>query len=668
MPGEMSTTGMPGLGATADPLADAATVGVTGVATAAGTGTVATATATGTATRTPSTVVHRKLDAGDQFGPRYHVMKILGIGGMGAVYQAWDEELGMAVALKVIRPEYADRGGAESERRFKRELVLARQVTHKNVIRIHDLGEVEGVKYISMPFVDGSDLSTVIRERNKLPVPEALKIGRQIAAGLNAAHDVGVVHRDLKPANILMGGDQALITDFGIAHSLSGPAEAGIVGTLRYMAPEQARGKPMDHRADIYAVGLILHEMLTGQRWSGHAAIEALTQTLDDPTGEIPADAKAVTALAFSNEIPEALVAVLRKCLAFERDDRYNSAAELALDLDYIDDLGHALPKPVFYTLPARLPWIGGWQVARGTAIALLALLGAVPITGVAAYYVTIINAPLPVELAPVSVVIADFTNTTGDASLNGVIEQALGIALEGAPFITAMPRVDAQRLVTQITDGASVDIANARIVAQREGINVVLAGTISPDRGGYRLTLNSIDPVPGTTLASYTAVAANRDGLLSAVADLASSLRTALGDTTDESARAADRETFTSSSLEAASLYSQAQALMAGGKWEDTIPLYERATTIDPQFGRAYSAWAAALFYLGRTDESEALYKKAFAASDRMTKREKYRVMRNYYLTVTQAYDQAIENYKNLVDEYPADQAGHANLAIAYL
>ena len=159
LPGELSTTGLPRL----DPAAR-------------------TATAAGIVTRKPSTVAHRRLEAGDTFGPRYHVMKILGMGGMGAVYQAWDEELGMAVALKVIRPEYADRGGEDSERRFKRELVLARQVTHKNVIRIHDLGEVDGVKYISMPFVDGSDLATVIRKRGKLPVPEALHIGRQIAA------------------------------------------------------------------------------------------------------------------------------------------------------------------------------------------------------------------------------------------------------------------------------------------------------------------------------------------------------------------------------------------------------------------------------------------------------------------------------------------------------
>ena len=131
------------------------------------------------------------------------------------------------------------------------------------------------------------------------------------------------------------------------------------------MAPEQARGKPVDHRADIYAVGLILYEMLTGHRWTAHVAIEALTQTLDQPTAEIPIETRATGTLTFGEQIAEAVAAVLRKCLAFDRGDRYASAAELSLDLEYLDDHGNALPRPVFYTLPARLPWIGGWRLGQ---------------------------------------------------------------------------------------------------------------------------------------------------------------------------------------------------------------------------------------------------------------------------------------------------------------
>jgi len=184
---------------------------------------------------------------GYAFGGRYRIIRLIGAGGMGAVYQAWDEELSVAVAIKIIRPEVlADaRTSADLERRFKRELLLARQVTHKNVVRIHDLGEVEGIKYITMPFIPGSDLATILRKREKLPVSETLPLAKQIVAGLQAAHDAGVVHRDLKPANIMVEEGRALIMDFGIARSTSeggGTMAGAVVGTLEYMAPEQAMG------------------------------------------------------------------------------------------------------------------------------------------------------------------------------------------------------------------------------------------------------------------------------------------------------------------------------------------------------------------------------------------------------------------------------------------
>src|SRR4051795_2892420 len=169
------------------------------------------------------------LQPGAAFGTRYRILRVLGAGGMGVVYQAWDDALGVAVALKVIRPEvledpYAAR---DVERRFKRELVLARQVTHKNVVRIHDLGEINGIKYITMPYVEGSDLATTLRHAGQLTPSRALRIARGIVAGLVAAHKAGVVHRDLKPANIMIDSDgEAVIMDFGIARSTSGPVPA----------------------------------------------------------------------------------------------------------------------------------------------------------------------------------------------------------------------------------------------------------------------------------------------------------------------------------------------------------------------------------------------------------------------------------------------------------
>src|SRR5438093_92727 len=195
------------------------------------------------------------LAPGAPFGTRYRILRELGAGGMGVVYQAWDSALGVAVALKVIRPEvssdpYAAR---EVERRFKRELLLARQVTHRHVVRIHDLGEIDGIKYITMPYIQGTTLAAILRREGRLSVGRAVTIAREVAAGMQAAHDVGVVHRDLKPANVMIDADgHAVITDFGIARSMAGSqamtAVAAVVGTIEYMAPEQARAETVDHR------------------------------------------------------------------------------------------------------------------------------------------------------------------------------------------------------------------------------------------------------------------------------------------------------------------------------------------------------------------------------------------------------------------------------------
>ncbi len=227
---------------------------------------------------------------GQDLGERYHIIKLLGAGGMGAVYQAWDGELGVAVALKTVRPEVAaDPETARMlEQRFKQELLLARKVTHKNIVRVHDIGEVDGVKYITMPFVEGEDLATILKRDGKLSAERVMTIARSVASGLGAAHLAGVVHRDLKPANIMVDEEgEGLVMDFGVARSTAGPPAGGaagtfpagamraasaaqtmagsVVGTVEYMAPEQARAEPVDQRADIYAFGLILYDLLLGR-------------------------------------------------------------------------------------------------------------------------------------------------------------------------------------------------------------------------------------------------------------------------------------------------------------------------------------------------------------------------------------------------------------------
>ena len=264
-----------------------------------------------TAPTAPRRATFSILQPGQQFGTRYRIIKLKGSGGMGAVYHAWDAELSVPVALKVIRPDTLTDPivAADIERRFKRELLLAREVTHRNVVRIHDLGDIDGTKYLSMSYVEGQDLATILRLEGKLTVERALMIARQVSEGLEAAHAAKVIHRDLKPANVLMTGERALITDFGIARfgATSPPAASepqdiapavdlsrandftidgtiGIAGTIEYMAPEQARAEAVDERADIYAFGLMLYDMLVGpHRHSGETSLTELAKRMHAP-------------------------------------------------------------------------------------------------------------------------------------------------------------------------------------------------------------------------------------------------------------------------------------------------------------------------------------------------------------------------------------------------
>jgi eukaryotic-like serine/threonine-protein kinase len=601
---------------------------------------------------------HRQLlSSGDRFGPRYTILKLLGVGGMGAVYQARDSELAVAVALKVIRPPDG-RVTADLERRFVRELVLARQVTHKNVIRIHDLGEVDGTKYISMPFVEGADLAKVLHTRGALPIAETLRLVRQVADGLSAAHEAGVIHRDLKPGNILVNEEFAIITDFGIANSVTNAAEDEVIGTARYMAPEQARGEGVSHRADIYAFGLILFQMLAGRCWNADIFTEEI----------LAGSREAFREYTPRSDWPNGINRVLSRCLAIDPLKRYGSGAMLVDDLSTLDASGHIVARPSFFQVPSSWPVIGGRLLARGTAIASIALLLAVPVVGGVAYVTSArVTRNALIQPERKSILVADIANRTGDPIFDGIAEPVLTEALERASFIDSYPRRDAKALVTQIARGEPLDTAHARVIAQREGINAVLGGSITKQGSGYRVAIDVIDPISGTVLSSRTATARGRDDVLRIVGDVGDSLRSALGDTAPESAQLSGRETFTASSLEAARAYSEGQDLLNASQYAASVPKFEKAVMLDPRFGRAFASWAVAASALGQRGEAERLYKQAFSVTDRMSERERLRTYGTYYLTVAQAYEEAVTNYTKLVELYPADRAAHGDLAVAY-
>ena len=621
------------------------------------------------------------LRPGQQFGPRYRIIKLKGAGGMGAVYHAWDNELSVSVALKVIRPDTLTdpAAAAEIERRFKRELLLAREVTHRNVVRIHDLGDIDGTKYLSMSYVEGEDLATVLRREGKLSVARALMITRQVAEGLEAAHAAKVIHRDLKPANVLMAGDHALITDFGIARSggparpaaqapqFAEPADAsaatvgipalptsgdvpidgtiGVAGTIEYMAPEQARGESVDERADIYSFGLMLYDMLVGpyRHRSDTSLIELQHRMITPP----------VPIREVVPDIPEPVERIIMRCVEPAREKRYQKMPELTAALNALDDAG--FEKPIAPTTTRR-------QLIAWTATAAIVALA---VAGIA-WWLTPPPAA-PVERPPTSVLIADFENRTGDEVFGGALEQGLSVSIEGASFINSYPRPNALRLAAANGLGTTLNEGTARLLARREGIGVVLAGAIDRYRSGYNVSVKAIDPAADTEIATFTAGADNKDAVLNAVSELAGRVREQLGDTTLTGGKIAAAETFTAASLDAVREYALAQDLAANGRNADAVLHYERAIQFDPNFGRAYSGWASSGRRLGRAQEAEAMWQKALTLMDRMTEREKFRTLGTYYLGVSRNYDKAIENYTEVLRRWPADSVATTNLAYAY-
>jgi len=638
----IDTTGLP-IGATFEP-------GTTAAPHAVGSHTEAGATraidpsraATGI---TPSEAAIGPLTIGHAFGPRYHIIRVLGAGGMGAVYQAWDSELNVAVALKVIRGDKR-KISAEDEKRFKNELLMARQVTHKHVLRIHDLGTIDGIKYITMPYVEGDDLASVLRRSGKMPIATALRYARQIASGLEAAHDAGVVHRDLKPANIMIGvDDNAQIMDFGISASTDQTAGGGVVGTLEYMAPEQAMGSDVDARADIYAFGLILYEMLTGPRRStaatAHDRIEAMKQRITKGLPPIK---------SIDDSIPGPVADVVTRCLQHQPDLRYQTTTELVADLARLDDEGNLLPEPVRFT-------------RRHAVAGVVLLIGVIFGT----WRVAHTPPPLPPHEA-VSVLVADFINGVNDPAFEGSLEQAFGMALEGASFVTAYPRREAQRLAEKLKPGSRLDESTARLISASEGIKIVVAGSIESSGKGYAISVKAIDPAVDKPLTIKRTVASDKAGVLTAVSSLAGEIRTVLGDSTPESAKRAAAETLTASSLDAMSAYARGEELNRRGNPREAVTAFEEAVRLDPGFGAAYLHLASIEANLKMEDKGKAHFQEALKHLDRVSEREKYRILGLYYLASVRDYEKAIESYENLVRLYPADNTGYANLALAYL
>jgi len=596
------------------------------------------------------------VDSGQSLS-HYTILRPLGKGGMGEVFLAEDTVLGRRVALKFLAKDAIQDPVART--RFLREAKSAAAIDDPFICKIYETGEVGGEPFIAMEYIEGESLSSRIA-RGPMSLEEVITTAAEIAEALGVAHEHGIIHRDLKPSNIMLTSQgHAKVLDFGLAKQVftAGNMDTSALtatsddltgrgvtlGTLSYMSPEQLRALPLTPKSDVFSFGIVLHEMLTGKHpFARPSAPETMSAIMAEPP---PApDNK-------EGKIPQELFEIHDRALAKDPEDRYQSAAEIS---DLLSGLSQALTPPkrkVIHTIGIAAAMI----LAAIIVVAGLRLLprGADPA-----------SAEIP---EPISVLIADFQNDTGDEIFDGALEQALAIGLEDAPFISSYRRGRARQVAEQIRgEGAHLDSETARLVAQREAISVVITGSIAPTDPGYLIVAEAMDGLTGESIVSHDTEVQRRDQVLPAVARLTVRIRRALGDTVPESVELAAEETFTTASLEAARAYAQAQDLMAVGKWREAAPVYRHAIQLDSNFGRAYAGLAVCYLNLNQLEDSRKYYEEAFSRIDRMTDREKYRTRGGYYL-LTRNFKAAAEQYEALVREFPSDPAGPSNLAFAY-
>jgi tetratricopeptide (TPR) repeat protein len=596
------------------------------------------------------------LQVGDVLGGRYEILQMLGQGGMGAVYKALDREVDRFVALKLIRPELASNPSILA--RFKQELVLSQQVTHRNVIRIYDLGDADGLKFITMEFVEGQDLRTLIIESTKFSPEEAVEIVRQVCAALEAAHDAGIIHRDLKPQNIMKDSSgRILLMDFGLARTLDSDhmtQTGALVGTMDYMSPEQALGKDLDQRSDLFTLGLILYELLTGATpFKAESAIASLVmRTQQQATRLVDVD----------KNIPATLSNIVAKCLEKDVANRYQTVEELDADLGAWQGgkkRVSATSTRLRINRARELPWR---QLLTGCVLVLIVA------GGISWFVIRRQQAAKSAPSGPVSVLVGDFANLTGDPVLDNTLEPMIGVALEGASFINVYGRGDARKLAEKLPKPTDkLDEQTARLVAVNQGVNTVVTGEIELRGDEYDISAVALDAVSGKVLAKSEVTVSNKQDILNSLPKLAAPIRKALGDSTPASVQFNEVSGgFAAASLEAVHEDAQGVDEQFAGKFQDAFDSFQKASQLDPKFARPYTGMAAMAQNLGRPGDAVRYMKLAMEHENSMTERERYR-NRGLYYSFTGDWQNCVQENTQLVTHFPADRVGQWNLASCY-